>query len=217
MSAIKVAILGSGQVGETLANGFLRHGYAVMRGSREPDKLAAWKSAASGDAQIGTFDAAAAWAEIAVLAVKGTAAESLVQSLAPHLAGKLVLDATNPIADAPPKNGALSYFTGANESLMGRLQRAAPEAKFVKAWNSVGAVLMVNPSTTATPTMFIAGADAAAKQRATEILAQFGWETFDAGGVESAWMVEALCALWCSAGFLRNDWAHAFKMVYPKG
>jgi predicted dinucleotide-binding enzyme len=212
----KIGILGSGKVGEVLGDGFLGHGYAVMRGSRDPGKLAAWKAAAKGDAQTGTFAEAAAWADVVVLAVKGTGAEPAVREAGPaNLAGKLVIDTTNPIADAPPKNGALSYFTGANESLIGRLQALAPTAHFVKAWNSVGNTVMVNPKLGATPSMFICGADAGAKQQAAEILGQFGWEAVDVGGVEMGYAVEALCILWCSPGFLHNDWVHALKVLRP--
>jgi predicted dinucleotide-binding enzyme len=212
----KIGILGSGKVGEVLGNGFLKHGYAVMRGSREPEKLAAWKAAATGDASIGSFAEAAAWADAVVLAVKGSGAESAVEQAGiANLAGKLVIDTTNPIADGPPKNGALSYFTASNESLIGRLQAKAPAARFVKAWNSVGNPVMVNPSFATVPSMFICGSDAAAKREATEILAKFGWETVDVGGIEMGYAVEALCILWCSPGFLHNDWVHAFKYLRP--
>src|SRR5687767_13992657 len=109
----KVAVLGSGQVGEVLADGFLKHGFAVMRGSREPSKLADWTAKAGANASAGTFDEASAWADVVVLAVKGTAAESAVGLAgAKNLAGKPVLDATNPIADAPPEDGVLKFFTG---------------------------------------------------------------------------------------------------------
>ena len=210
----KIGILGSGKVGEVLGNGFLAHGHAVMRGSREPGKLAAWKSAATGDASIGTLAETAAWGEIIVLAVKGTGAEPTIEQAGiANLAGKLVIDTTNPITDAPPRNGALTYFTGANESLIQRLQNQAPEARFVKAWNSVGNTVMVNPKLGATPSMFICGNDAGAKQKAGEILAAFGWETIDVGGVELGYAIEALCILWCAPGFLHNDWVHAFKYL----
>jgi predicted dinucleotide-binding enzyme len=208
----KIGILGSGKVGEVLGDGFLAHGYPVMRGSREPAKLAAWKSGATGDASIGTVAETAAWGEIIVLAVKGTGAEPAIEEAGPaNLAGKLVIDATNPIAEGPPKNGALRYFTGANESLIQRLQARAPEARFVKAWNSVGNAVMVNPRLGTTPSMFICGAE----QETTEILAQFGWEAIDVGGVEMGYALEALCILWCAPGFLRNDWVHAFKYLRP--
>ena len=210
----KVAILGSGVVGETLANGFLAHGYAAMRGSREPSKLAAWKQSSKGG-ETGTFEDATKWADIVVLAVKGTAAGAVVKAITPHISGKTVIDTTNPIAEAPPKNGVIQYFTAQNESLMQQLQTAAPDAHFVKAFNSVGNVLMVNPKLSSPPTMFICGNNAGAKTATTEILTQFGWETLDCGSVEAAGPIESLCALWCIPGMLRNEWVHAFKMVYP--
>ena len=209
----KIAILGSGTVGEVLANGFLKHGYSVMRASREPKKLDGWKSGAKGDASTGTFADAAKWGEVIVLAVKGTASEPTIKELAGSLAGKTVIDATNPIAEAPPQNGVIQYFTQQNESLMERLQKAAPQAKFVKAFNSVGNALMVNPKLPNKPTMFICGNDGGAKAQTTEILGQFGWDALDMGGVEAARPIEALCILWCIPGFLRNDWMHVIDYV----
>ncbi|MFO0611033.1 MAG: NAD(P)-binding domain-containing protein [Polyangiaceae bacterium] len=210
----KVAVLGSGQVGQVLADGFLKHGHEVMRGSREPAKLEDWKKAATGSASTGTFEEAAKFGEIVVLAVKGTAAESAVDLAGSGLEGKVVLDATNPIADAPPQNGALVYFTAANESLMERLQKKAPTAKFVKAFSCVGNAFMVNPDFGGTrPTMFICGNDADAKATAAKILDQFGWDSEDMGGVEAARPIEALCILWCLPGFTRNQWSHAFKLL----
>jgi len=210
----KIGVIGSGQVGAVLSDGFLGHGYAVKRGSRDPGKLADWKASAKGDASTGTMSETAAWADIVLLAVKGSGAEASIDEMgAANLAGKLVLDATNPIADAPPKNGALQFFTGGNESLLQRLQAKAPAGKFVKAWNSVGNALMVNPKLQITPAMFICGADAGAKQEAAAILKQFGWDAVDVGGIEMGYAVEALCILWCSTGFLHNDWTHAFAYL----
>jgi predicted dinucleotide-binding enzyme len=210
----KIAVLGSGQVGDALANGFLKHGYAVMRGTREPSKLAAWKSGAKGEASIGTFAEAAKWAEVVVVAVKGTAAEAAIeQAGVANLANKTVIDATNPIADAPPQNGVIQYFTGPNDSLMERLQKKAPQARFVKAFNSVGNMFMVDPPFKPTPTMFICGNHEAAKKEAAEILTKFGWEAADMGGVEVARAIEPLCILWCAPGLTRNEWKHAFKYI----
>ncbi|HTR56033.1 MAG TPA: NAD(P)-binding domain-containing protein [Kofleriaceae bacterium] len=209
----KVAILGSGTVGEVLANGCLKHGYTVMRGSRDPKKLDAWKAGAGGNASTGTFVEAAKWADLVIIAVKGNAAEGLVTELAATLAGKPVIDATNPIADAPPQNGVIQYFTKQNESLMERLQKAAPQAKLVKAFNSVGNALMVNPKLPIKPKMFICGNDAGAKQQVTELLGKFGWDALDYGGVESARPIESLCMLWCVPGMLRNDWMHVIDYV----
>ncbi len=168
----KVSVLGSGQVGQVLADGFLKHGYEVMRASREPEKLADWKKGAGEKARVGTFGDAAAFGEIVVLAVKGSAAGSAIELAgAEALAGKIVIDATNPIADKPPTNGVLAFFTDHQESLMERLQKAAPKAHFVKAFSCVGNAMMVNPNYGGTrPTMFICGNDEGAKAAVAKIL-----------------------------------------------
>lgn len=212
---MKVAVLGSGQVGEVLSNGFLKHGYEVMRGTRDPSKLAAWKGGAGASASVGTFVEAAKFGQIVVLAVKGTAAESALDLAgADNLAGKPVLDATNPIADEPPQNGVLRYFTGPNDSLMERLQKRFPSAKLVKAFSSVGNAYFVNPDFAATkPTMFICGNDSGAKEQTRSILEKFGWETEDMGAVEAARAIEPLCMLWCIPGLTKNGWTHAFKLL----
>lgn len=211
----KIGVLGSGIVGETLANGFLKNGHEVMRGSREPAKLAEWKAKAGGKAATGTFAEAAGFGEVVVLAVKGGAAEGIVGQCAPALAGKTVMDATNPIADAPPQDGVLKFFTDLNGSLMERLQQKAPQAKFVKAYSSVGAYLMVNPALPSRPSMFICGDDAGAKEEVKGILDRFGWDAEDMGVAAAARAIEPLCILWCIPGFLKNDWAHAFKVLRP--
>jgi 8-hydroxy-5-deazaflavin:NADPH oxidoreductase len=213
----KIGVIGTGDVGTALANGFLKHGYAVMRGTREPKKLADWKKGAGANASVGTFADAAKFGEIVVLAVKGTAAEAgLALCGLENLAGKTVLDATNPISDAPPQNGVFRVFTGPDASLLERLQKAAPKARLVKAFSCVGSAFMVDPKFKGgPPTMFICGNDAAAKADTTKILADFGWETEDMGGAEGARAIEPLAMLWCIPGFLRNDWAHAFKLLKP--
>jgi predicted dinucleotide-binding enzyme len=215
MSTKKVGVLGSGQVGQVLADGFLKHGYEVMRGSRDPSKLAEWRTGAGARASTGTFAEAARFGEIVVLGVKGAAAEDVVGLCGDGLNGKVVLDATNPLAATPPVNGVLSYVTGPNESIMERLQKRAPAARFVKAFSSVGSALFVNPKLPATPTMFICGNDSGAKDVARGVLAQFGWDTEDCGAVEAARAIEPLCMLWCIAGLLHNDWVHAFKVLRP--
>jgi predicted dinucleotide-binding enzyme len=150
-----------------------------------------------------------------VLAVKGSAAADVLRLAgAAQLAGKVVIDVTNPIADAPPVNGVLKFYTSLDESQMERLQREVGGIRFVKAFNSVGNALMVNPQfKSGKPTMFICGNDDAAKQIVSGILDQFGWETADMGKVEAARAIEPLCMLWCIPGFLRNEWAHAFKLL----
>jgi predicted dinucleotide-binding enzyme len=211
---MKVGILGSGVVGQALANGFLKYGDEVLRGSRDPAKLAAWKAGAGPKAHTGTFEEAAGFEELAVLAVKGTAAESIVKASAPALAGRTVIDATNPIAEAPPVDGVLQVFTGPNESLLERLQRLAPEARFVKAFSCVGNALMVDPQLPGgKPTMFICGADAGAKRTVGSVAERFGWEVEDLGLAAAARAIEPLCILWCIPGFRQNRWTHALKLL----
>jgi predicted dinucleotide-binding enzyme len=210
----KVAVLGSGPVGQVLAEGFLGVGDEVMRASRDPGKLADWKQK-NPTAKTGTFPEAAAWADIVVLAVKGSAAEAaLDQAGIANLAGKIVIDATNPIAEKPPRNGVLSFFTSLDESLMERLQEKAPEARFVKAFSCVGNAFMVKPSFPGgPPTMFICGNDKDAKAEVTKILERFGWETADMGTVEAARAIEPLCILWCIPGLSGGSFSHAFKLL----
>jgi len=211
----KIAVLGSGQVGQVLADGFLKHGHEVMRASRQPDKLAAWKNGVGLKASVGTFAEAAKWGDAALLAVKGGAALAVVEQAGlANLAGKLVMDATNPIADAPPQNGVVRFFTDLNESLMERLQKKAPDAHFVKVFNCVGNAFMVNPQFPGgPPTMFICGNDAGAKGQVRGFLEQFGWDTADMGSVEAARAIEPLCMLWCIPGLTQNSWTHAFKLL----
>ena len=218
MANKKIAVLGSGVVGQTLADGFLKHGYDVIRGSREPSKLASWKTGAGAKASVGTFAEAAKQGDIVVLAVKGGAAEEVLALAGPEsLAGKTVIDTTNPIADAPPVNGVLSYFTNLGDSLMERLKKRVPSARFVKAFSCVGNVFMVNPDFGGTkPTMFICGDHGGAKEEVRAILDQFGWETEDMGSAEAARAIEPLCMLWCIPGLTRNQWGHAFKLLKKK-
>lgn len=214
---MKIGILGSGDVAKTLAAGFLKHGHDVMVGTREPAKLADW-AATQAAVRIGSFADTAAFGDIALLAVKGGAAEAALKAAdaSRHLAGKVVIDATNPIADAPPDNGVLRFFTTLDDALMERLQRAHPAVKFVKAFNSVGAALMIDPQLPGgRPTMFICGDDAAAKTTVTQLLAEVGWDSADMGVAAAARAIEPLSMLWCIPGFLRNDWVHAFKLVHP--
>ena len=210
----KIGILGSGDVGKALAKGFLKYDYQVAIGSDHVEKLAEFKKE-NPKIETATFEQTAQSADIVVLCVKGTVAEKIVEKVKRHLSGKTVIDSTNPIADAPPQNGVLKYFTSLDESLMERLQRIAPDAQFVKAFNSIGSGLMVNPDfgDNTKPTMFICGNNDEAKNKVSEIVEKFGFEIEDMGKVESARAIEPLCILWCIPGFLKNEWAHAFKLL----
>lgn len=211
----KIGILGSGIVGQTLADGFLKYGYQVMIGTRETSKLNDWKNKAGANGFTGTFDEAAAFGEIIVLAVKGSAAkDALILAGGNNLAGKTIIDATNPISETPAQNGVLNFFTTLDHSLMEHLQSDFPKAKFVKAFSIIGAYFMVNPDFDGIkPTMFICGNDDQAKKQVSEILDLFGFDIADMGKVEAARAIEPLCILWCIPGIQHNQWSHAFKLL----
>jgi hypothetical protein len=211
----KIGILGSGGVAKSLGSGFVKHGFEVMLGTRDTSKLAEWQTATGSNAHVGSLKEAATFGDIIVLAVKGHVAADVIEMVGPqYLNGKTVIDTTNPIAEAPPENGVLRFFTNLDEALMEQLQERFPEIHFVKAFNSVGAHLMVNPSfKDGKPSMFICGNNMAAKSEVSDILELFGWEVEDMGKVEAARAIEPLCMLWCIPGFLNNQWVQAFKFL----
>ncbi|ABJ80397.1 NAD(P)-binding domain-containing protein [Leptospira borgpetersenii serovar Hardjo-bovis] len=215
MKGKKIGILGSGVVGQTLANGFLKYGAEVKIGTRDFGKLKDWLSKAGTNALIGSFADAANFGEILVLAAKGNAAsETLKLAGIDSLNGKTIIDTTNPIGEESPQNGVLKFFTTYNESLMEQFQKQVPKANFVKCFNSVGNGLMVNPHfKDGKPSMFICGNDEFAKNQIKEILNLFGWEIEDMGKAEAARAIEPLCILWCIPGFLSQSWTHAFKLL----
>jgi 8-hydroxy-5-deazaflavin:NADPH oxidoreductase len=212
---MKVGIIGSGVVGQTLAAGFVKHGHQVAIGTRDPAKLKDWLGK-NPSVTVKSFAEAARFGDVVVLAVGGEVAQQALALIGSEaVEGKTVIDACNPIGGGPPVNGVLSFFTSQNDSLMERLQKAYPSAHFVKAFNSVGSGQMVNPEFTGgRPTMFICGNDKDAKKTVTQILDQFGWDTEDMGAIEAARPIEALCMLWCIPGIRKNDWSpHAFKLL----
>jgi predicted dinucleotide-binding enzyme len=213
---MNIGILGSGSVGKALGSGFLKYGCAVMLGTRDPNKPAVrqWLRE-NPTGSVGTFEQAARFGGLVVLATLGRAAEDAIRLAGPaNLAGKTVMDTTNPIAESAPVGGILAFTTGPNESLGERIQSALPLAHVVKAFNSVGAAQMVNPSyRQGPPTMFLCGDSAEAKQRVSGIIRQFGWEPFDCGGIAASRALEPLCILWCLRGFQHNQWDHAFKLL----
>jgi predicted dinucleotide-binding enzyme len=212
---MKIGILGSGIVGQTLGSGFIKHGHQVKIGTGNLGKLNDWLGISGSNGSVGSFADAASFGEIIVLAVKGTAAVNVLDKAGEeNLKNKTVIDATNPIAELPPVNGVLQFFTSLNSSLMEELQKKHPQANFVKAFSCVGSALMVNPDFGGQkPTMFIAGNDDGAKSQVKKILDAFGWEIEDMGKAEAARAIEPLCILWCIPGFLENRWMHAFKLL----
>ena len=218
MSKISVGVLGTGGVGRTLAAGLARKGYSVVLGTRDAGKakeLAEFLKANAAVKLVSQEEAVRA-SQVVVLAVPGAAALDVVKALRGALESgeKIVLDACNPISGGP-KDGVFPFFTPANGSLMEALQEAAPGARFVKAFNSVGEALMVDPTPTlaSKPTMFICGNDADAKRVVSELVVALGWEPDDVGLAGCAGPIEALCKLYCARS-MNHGWEPvAFKLV----
>lgn len=212
---MKIGILGSGVVGVTLANGFIKNNYSVMIGTNSVEKIQDLRTKTGMNAAVGNFEDTAAWADLIVLATKGNGSvQALKLCRESDLKGKTIIDTTNPIADAPPEDGVLRFYTDLHHSQMEILQNNFPDAHFVKAFNSVGSALMVDPDLAGgKPTMFICGNNAASKLQVSEILEMFGWESQDMGSVKAARAIEPLCMLWCIRGFRDNQWMHAFKLL----
>lgn len=209
----RFGVLGSGAVGQTLAKGLKAHGYEVRIGTRNPEKLAEFSR--EHGVETGAVSDVAQWSEALVLSVLGRAAADVLRDAGPaNIFRKIVIDTTNPIADAPPEDGVLRFFTGPNASLMEQLQADFPDVRFVKAFNSVGAGVMLHPDFgRGRPTMFICGNDAAAKDEVAHIVGLFGWDVADMGLATSARAIEPLCQLWCIPGFREQSWKHAFRML----
>ncbi len=211
-----VGVLGSGEVGRRLAAGFAGRGHDVMIGTRDPAKpeLAEWLAGEGGGVRAGTFEETARHGELLVLAVLGDAAEQAIADAgAEHFAGKVVIDAMNPLdfsGGFPPR-----LSISGDDSLGERVQRALPDAKVVKAFNTIGNPYFVDPQfSEGAPTMLIAGDDEAAKQAVRDVLADFGWaDVVDIGGIEGSRELEAICIAWVKIGGARGAWDHGFRLL----
>jgi predicted dinucleotide-binding enzyme len=208
-----VGIIGSGVVGRTLGAGFASRRHSVTLGTRSPEReeLRDWARDTGG--RLGSFADAAGATDLVVLATAWTGTMSALELAGPErMAGKVVLDATNPLdfsAGVPPRL-AVSGEDSAGE----QIQRLLPGARVVKCFNIAGNTQMVEPSLPGgPPTMFIAGNEDSAKATATEILDSFGWETADLGGIEASRWLEAMAMAWIVYGFRAGTWGHAFKLL----
>lgn len=212
---MKVGILGTGDVGRALGTGFVTLGHDVMMGSRSPanEQARAWAEESGPRAATGTFADAASFGEVVVLATLGQANESALGMAGPeHLAGKVVIDATNPLdfsAGIPPTLAVTGDDSGGE-----RVQRLLPGADVVKAFNTAGNALMFRPSLPGgPPDMFICGESEDAKAKVGDLLHDFGWGVVDVGGIESSRYLEAMCMVWVLAGARSNHWNQAFKLL----
>jgi predicted dinucleotide-binding enzyme len=212
---MKIGILGTGDVGRALGNAFIATGHEVKMGSREVanEKAAAWVKQAGPRASAGTFSDAVKFADVAVVATAWSGTESALRMAGPeNFAGKVVIDATNPLKFTPgrPPELALGHTDSGGE----QVQRWLPSARVVKAFNTVGYGLMFKPDLPGgPPDMFFCGNDAGAKKTMAEILRSFGWETIDIGGIEGARLLEPLCMLWLGYAMRTGSLTHAFKLL----
>jgi predicted dinucleotide-binding enzyme len=212
---MKVGILGSGNVGQALGRGLIARGHEVKMGSREKnnEKGADWAKKEGARASTGDFGEAARFGEMVILATLWTGTENALQMAgAENLAGKVLMDVTNPLKAVP---GAMPVLAvGLTDSGGESVQRWAPNARVVKAFNSVGFMHMVDPQMPGgPPSMFICGNDVSAKEQVGEIVKSFGWEVVDVGGIAEARDLEPLCTLWLAYGAKTNTWGHAFKLL----
>jgi len=212
---MNVGILGSGDVGQSLGAGFANHGHDVKMGSRTPDsdKIKKWVIKTGSHTTAGTYKESAKFANIAVLATLWSGTRNAIDlAEADSLAGKVVIDVTNPLVfkqDAPPEL-AIGHTDSGGE----QVQRWLPKSYIVKAFNIVGHAQMINPNFPGgPPDMFICGNNEKAKQTVTEICSTFGWNTIDIGDITGARLLEPLCILWVTYGFHTGTWDHAFKLL----
>lgn len=212
MQTVRVGVLGSGDVGRALAAGFAGLGHDVKVGSRDPQKLADWAAAAGPRVSTGTFADSANFGDLLVLATLGVATEEAIRLAGiGAFDGKVVIDTTNPLDFS---GGAPRLAIGHTDSLGEVVQRLLPKARVVKAFNTVGNALMVNPQLPGgPPDMFLCGNDADAKKIVTQICEHFGWGVVDIGGIEGSRYLEPMCMAWVLHGVRTGSWTHAFKLL----
>ncbi|MGH7715485.1 MAG: NADPH-dependent F420 reductase [Vulcanimicrobiaceae bacterium] len=211
---MRVGILGSGEVGKALARGFLSRGNIVTIASREPEKLADLTRQHPDKLSAGTFEQTAREGEVLVLATAFSVVKNAIDLAGVNnFSGKVVIDVTNPLQFEEGKAPSLSV--AGNDSAGESVQRWLPDANVVKAFNTVGHALFVDPQFPAgPPTMFVAGNDDRAKNIVEQIAESFGWNVVDAGPIQAARYLEAMAMLWITYSFNNNDWQHAFKWLH---
>jgi predicted dinucleotide-binding enzyme len=211
---MKVGILGTGPVAQALGRGFLLLGHEVKLGGRQAggDKAAGWVKASGSAASEGTLAEAAAFGDLLVLAVLGTAIPEAVAAAGPeNFSGKVVIDTTNPLDFS---SGVGQLAIAGRDSCGETVQRLLPGAKVVKTFNTVNHAFMVRPRWEGgIPDMFLAGDDAEAKRQVRDILVAFGWNPVDLGGILSARWLEAMCMAWVNVAMPSNRWNAAFKVI----
>jgi predicted dinucleotide-binding enzyme len=198
---MKIGIIGSGAVGQALGRGFAELGNEVMLGTRDPNsaKMHDWLTKTGKGTKAGTFEETARFGELLVLCPLFRAVEDIIKLAGKdNFKGKIVIDTTNPIADAPPKDGVLKYVTGNGESAGELIQKWLPDSKVVKHSTARNPSMFRPKFEDGQPTMFICGNNADAKRKVSRILRDFGWDVMDSGSIEASNALEGLCIIWCA-------------------
>jgi predicted dinucleotide-binding enzyme len=213
MKNMKVGILGSSDVGKSFARAFGALGHEVVIGSRSPEKLSDFVSGEGDRVTNGTFEDAARSGDLIVLATHGMATEeALTMAGKSNFDHKVVIDATNPLDQS---GGVPRLAIGFTDSLGEQIQRSIPNARVVKAFNTVGNPLFFKPDLPGgPPDMFIGGNDADAKKLVSQVCEAFGWGVIDLGGIEASRYLEPMCMAWVLHGVISGTWMHAFKMLH---
>jgi 8-hydroxy-5-deazaflavin:NADPH oxidoreductase len=211
---MKVAVLGTGQVAIALAKGFASRGHTVVFGTRDVQgktALEAVKAVVGSSAAL--YPEAAKSADMAVVTTSWSGTQNALQLAgAANLAGKLVIDVTNPLDFS---SGKPTLALGFPNSAGQQIQQWLPEAQVVKAFNIISSTRMVDPQfEEGHADMFIAGNDATAKAKTVNILKSFGWHApIDMGDISKAYLLEALAMTWIEYGATRNHWTHGFSLL----
>lgn len=211
---MRVGIIGSGDVGKSLARGFASRGHVVTIGSRDPAKLADFVKGQAERMNASTFDDAVKSSELAIVATLWQGTQNAIELAGKqNFSAKIVIDATNPLRFEQGKPLALAV-TG-EDSAGERIQSWLPDAKVVKAFNTVGNAFFVDPHFPGgPPTMFIAGNDDGAKNGVAQIAESFGWEVVDAGPIQSSRYLEAMAVVWIDHMMRTGSTQHAFKLLH---
>lgn len=212
---MKIGIIGSGDVGRSLGDGLVEAGHDVMIGTRDIGKkeLKGWKSKHDTHKHLGTTTEAAEFGDVAILAVAWHATEDVLSQIRPELAGKVVIDVTNPLVFKDDEAPELSV--GHNMSGGEIVQASLPDSHVVKTLNIISHEHMVRPKyKKGTPTMFVCGNNNSAKMQTVDVLQELGWEDIvDIGEIEKSRLLEPLCLLWIEYGASRGTWDHAVSIL----
>jgi len=212
---MKIGVIGSGDVGRAIADGLVESGHDVMIGTRDTQKseLKSWRKKHDKHKSLGSTTEAANYGDMAILAIAWHATEDVLSQIRPELAGKVVVDVTNPLVyndDEAPELSIGHTMSGGEI-----VQHSLPDSHVVKTLNIINHAHMVQPKyKKGNPTMFVCGNNQSAKAHTVEMLIDMGWKDIvDIGPIEKSRLLEPLCLLWIEYGVSRGTWDHAISML----